>query len=332
MDKGIRLTIQEEMSIKKIGKAMVGWEINIDMDKLQCKDKIEKVHEIAIGILESGQFKIIEDNYLDSEFFIKCKSPMNFLKNSWAIPIEINAYLSSDIVHMDIRNLSPQNSSWSRAVYSKLLSDFKGSPLSFFEENLENSSLNPPHLRTAESMYQYCLDNNFGSGTNQDWAEKHFSLIENSLGKDEEVLMCFIGLHNYQSMTKHDNNYAYAITNKRMIMAQKKVIGEAIQTVTISNLNDVTMVTGLVVGTITIDTIKEIFNVAVNKTVAKSINDKIHDLLLELHSKGTDHSNGSSSAKTYSVADELLKYKELMDMGVLTQEEFDEKKKELLSQ
>ena len=33
----------------------------------------------------------------------------------------------------------------------------------------------------------------------------------------------------------------------------------------------------------------------------------------------------------FSVADELLKFKQLLDMGAITQEEFDKKKKELLS-
>jgi hypothetical protein len=35
--------------------------------------------------------------------------------------------------------------------------------------------------------------------------------------------------------------------------------------------------------------------------------------------------------KGFSVADELLKFKQLLDMGVLTQEEFDLKKVELLN-
>lgn len=77
-------------------------------------------------------------------------------------------------------------------------------------------------------------------------------------------------------MTKHDNNYAYAISNKRIIMAQKKLIGETLQSVAINNLNDVTLSTGLVLGIITIDTIKEKFNVGVAKHVDRSINSVIH--------------------------------------------------------
>ncbi len=34
---------------------------------------------------------------------------------------------------------------------------------------------------------------------------------------------------------------------------------------------------------------------------------------------------------SFSVADELIKYKELLDVGVISQEEFDKKKQQLLA-
>ena len=181
-------------------------------------------------------------------------------------------------------------------------------------------------MRTAEEMYQYCLDNNFGEGMNKKWGVKHFSLIEQALRPDEDVIMCFIGLHNYVSATKHDDNFAYAITSKRIIMAQQKLIGQNFQTVEIDNLNDVTMSTGLIMGIITIDTIKEKFNVAVNRLAATSINNKIHDVLSSLK----QNKNTPTIVQSSSSADEILKFKNLLDMGVISQEEFDKKKSELL--
>ena len=41
--------------------------------------------------------------------------------------------------------------------------------------------------------------------------------------------------------------------------------------------------------------------------------------------------NGETSNHTISNADELKKYKELLDSGAITQEEYDKKKKELLN-
>ena len=42
-------------------------------------------------------------------------------------------------------------------------------------------------------------------------------------------------------------------------------------------------------------------------------------------------SHRGNSVNSTSPADELIKYKQLLDMGALTQEEFDKKKKELLN-
>lgn len=182
-------------------------------------------------------------------------------------------------------------------------------------------------MKTAQEMYQYCIDNGFGEGQNKKWGIKHFSLIEEALGNDEYAIMCFIGLHNYISMSQHDQNYAYAITNKRIIMAQQKLIGQNFQTVAIDNLNDITMTTGMVFGKIIIDTIKETFNVGVNKLVAKNINNVIHDVLLSLKDSKT---SVSANASVESSADEILKYKNLLDMGAITEDEFNEKKRQLL--
>lgn len=49
----------------------------------------------------------------------------------------------------------------------------------------------------------------------------------------------------------------------------------------------------------------------------------------DILNKTTEEKNNNNNT-SFSAADELLKYKQLLDMGVLTQEEFDRKKEELL--
>ncbi|WP_279071469.1 PH domain-containing protein [Faecalicoccus pleomorphus] len=184
------------------------------------------------------------------------------------------------------------------------------------------------NLNAAKQMYQYCVDNHFGNGMNEKWGIKHFKLIEQALQSDEEVLMCFIGLHNYVSMTKHDNNFAYAITNKRVIMAQQKVIGQVVQSVLLKNLNDITANSGITLGVITIDTIKEKFNVCVDIQSANNICEKVHEVLLSMEDSRT--AQPQIQIQQTSSADEILKYKNLLDMGIITQDEFEQKKKQLL--
>lgn len=180
-------------------------------------------------------------------------------------------------------------------------------------------------MRTAEEMYDYCKKNDYGQGVNKKWDIKHFTLIQDSLAPDEEVLMCFVGIHNYVSASKHDGNYAYAITNKRIIMAQKKMIGESIQSIAFNNLNDITLSTGLLMGVIVIDTVKEVFNVGVNKKQARKINEQIHNLLIELQNRKI-----SPTQAQVSEADELLKFKKLLDAGAISEEEYNMKKEQIL--
>lgn len=77
----------------------------------------------------------------------------------------------------------------------------------------------------AEKLYDYCLDHGTGRGLNRKWGVKHFTLIVNNLMPKEKVAFVFIGLNNFKSAAKHDNNYAYAITDKRILMAQQNIIG-----------------------------------------------------------------------------------------------------------
>ena len=194
--------------------------------------------------------------------------------------------------------------------------------------NEKRERLGDDPMSTAEGMYQYCKENNFGKGFTDKWALKHFKILQDNLMKDEKVLMTFIGLHNYKSTTKHDNNYAYAVTNKRIIFGQKSITGEKFKSVSFEKINDITFEKGLVFGVLTLDTPQEKFNVALDAGSASSINSHIHEVIDSIKSIPHTYQEQISSV---SSADELKKYKELLDMGVITEEEFSAKKKQLLN-
>ena len=192
-------------------------------------------------------------------------------------------------------------------------------------------------MKTAREMYQYCEDNKLGTGMGQKWGTKHFTLIEKALMADEYVAVCFMGLHNYVSNTKHDNNFAYAITNKRVIMAQQRTFGTAVQFVSLEHVNDITFSTGPVFGVLTIDTIKEKFNVAVGKPIAANIHQRVQEHLanivwrsesLRAMEMGNQFIQGLKDGM--STADELRKFKGLLDDGVITEAEYANKKQQLL--
>lgn len=184
-------------------------------------------------------------------------------------------------------------------------------------------------MSTAEGMYQYCVDNNFGSGHNEKWGLKHFGVIEKNLMQGEVVLMAFIGLHNYESVTKHDHNFAYTITNKRIMFGQRSLTGEKLKSVAYEKINDTTFEKGLLFGILTIDTPQEKFNISLDKESATAINNNVHQVLDSL--KNSTIETHPVSIPGVSVADELKKFKELLDFGVITEEEFNAKKQQLLN-
>ena len=178
-------------------------------------------------------------------------------------------------------------------------------------------------MKTAEELYQYCEDNKLTDGQSRKWGLKHFGVVAAQLEPDEDVRMAFVGLHNQDGM-KNDGNFAYAVTNKRILLGQKKLMGQDLATVMLPQITDVTTSTGMLLGTVTINTLGTIFNVGINKQAVQAVSDRLHSLLAELQG------GGEKTAPASSAADEIKKFKELLDLGAITQEEFDAKKKQLL--
>lgn len=185
-------------------------------------------------------------------------------------------------------------------------------------------------MRTAEEMVQYCDENNTGSGFNAKWRLKHFQIVENQLNDDEEVLVAFIGIKNYVSLTNHEENWAYAVTNKRIIIGQKGLIGEKVDVISLRDLNDISFRKGLVFGVLIIDTIKEEFNVGIRKDIATNVHELVTNALMDLKEEMHQASQPVQQAKTDDPYEEVKKLKELLDMGIITEEEFNLKKKNIL--
>lgn len=69
---------------------------------------------------------------------------------------------------------------------------------------------------------------------------------------------------------------------------------------------------------------------SIYKTAYKSAQDALSALQLAVDKVDNNSSGTPVVQQTISSADELLKFKQLLDMGAITQEEFDTKKKQLL--
>ena len=196
-------------------------------------------------------------------------------------------------------------------------------------------------LKTPEEMYQYCIDNEWGTGMGcgKGGAIKRFNLLIQNLKDDENVYCVFIGLHNYKKQTKsNEGNYAYALTNKRCIMVQHKLFGVSVQAVDVESITNISFVkTGIYgingIGMICIDTYKETFNVAVGILEVENIYRLLHETWdnIRVSKSNVNNNRITISNDVKSPVEEIKEYKELLDMGIISKEEFEKKKKELLN-
>ena len=195
-----------------------------------------------------------------------------------------------------------------------------------FEKIISENNKTRIDLITAEGLYNFCITNNLGIGMTRNWGIKHFSVIIKALLPNENILLPFIGLYDYSGSTKHEGYYAFAITNKRIIIGQGKMIGQNLQTVELNNINDITLKTSTLSGNIIIDTYKETISIGLSSTYAENVYEKIQETINELKKTNTTQGNYKND-----IVSELKQYKELLDLEIITQEEFDKKKKELLN-
>ena len=128
---------------------------------------------------------------------------------------------------------------------------------------------------------------------------------------------------------------ALFVTNKRIIYGRKAGFlmgGTIIKALNIDDGTDVCSSDfGITSGRIVINTKNEKCSFEVGKKVASNIFAMISNAIQDiLEKKQASQTATTIIQQSTSSAEELKKFKELLDMGIITQEEFDAKKKQLL--
>lgn len=158
-----------------------------------------------------------------------------------------------------------------------------------------------------------------------DWGtRKEIAELPAILGKDEHVKAMTSGI-------TEGNTWLMVCTDKRVLMLDKGMLyGLRLIDIPLDRINSISQSKGLVCGEISITdgaTTRTIENIT-NGTVSFFADTVNKEIQLCKQAKVTPV---TQVVNTASAADELIKYKQLLDMGVLTQEEFAAKKKELLN-
>ena len=108
--------------------------------------------------------------------------------------------------------------------------------------------------------------------------KKHAKIVDNHLNPGEEVLYAFAAQKN-ESPLDIFMTYAVVLTNKRIILAQKRLIfGYFYTAITPDMFNDLTLKMGLIWGSVHIDTVKEVVKLS---NIQKGALDEIETYITE---------------------------------------------------
>lgn len=115
------------------------------------------------------------------------------------------------------------------------------------------------------------------------------------------------------------------LTNNRLMFIDKGMLyGTNYREIPFSKINGVSYSTKLLLATIRVDN-------GVNTTIIKNVPNETAPIFVKKIKDVIDSNNTGKTQQTFSVADELTKFKSLLDAGLLTQDEFDSQKQKLLN-
>ena len=124
--------------------------------------------------------------------------------------------------------------------------------------------------------------------------KEHCSIIDKHLNPGEEILYIFAGQKNDRAIDIM-NTYVVAFTNKRIILATKRVLfGYFFITVTPDMYNDLTISRGLLFGSVTIDTIKEVITITnIDPKALPEIETNISEIMIAQKKQYAKENNNS---------------------------------------
>jgi len=156
----------------------------------------------------------------------------------------------------------------------------------------------------------------------------HLNFLIDILDDDEDVLFLFVGLaENWGGAST-----ACAVTNKdTIVFASKGLLGnDNLKRIKISDIKEVSVSSTLILNDIVeVETLTEKFGLNFSGQ-EQAI--RVQNILRKYISRFEKENRSSNSTvlSSLSPADEIKKFKALLDEGIISEQEFDEKKKQLL--
>lgn len=169
--------------------------------------------------------------------------------------------------------------------------------------------------QTMERLKEVGVTDLFGT-------KKEVKGLPEVLKEDEQIMFATSGLVG-------SNTWLIVCTNIRVLFIDKGMIYGVKQVeITHEKINSVSFKTGMVFGEIHIHHGSD--QMLIKNVAKKTVKPMVDAINKEIENNKQQRNGNPSQAGVTSSADEIKKYKELFDMGAITEEEFTTKKKQLL--
>ena len=180
---------------------------------------------------------------------------------------------------------------------------------------------------TAIEMDEYCIRNGLGYFPDTSH-KKEFAVLEERIREKEHLLMAFTAnnLYNSESAPVWNGNIAVVLTDHRLLYGKKTLLGGSLKTV------DLIDIAGISENSFGNYETKLIIDFSIGDRIMLGLNRKNSDKVIEMLKENVDIQKKQEKREGFSVADELLKFKQLLDMKAITEEEYEKKKQELLGE
>lgn len=163
-------------------------------------------------------------------------------------------------------------------------------------------------LETAKEMYEYSCSHGFGTGIGRKSGLRNFEYLRTRLEKDEKVFLTFIALHDFRSMSCHKRNFAYALTNQRLVMAQVRFFWRyRFQAIPLNQIRSIGLDYDRSVGVMHIYLENDTLSIGMYSEIARALGEELSRQLPRIQALAHSLEPASASTEDTTTTDESRK-------------------------
>ena len=187
----------------------------------------------------------------------------------------------------------------------------------------------------CEALAGRCAADGLSDGMDPQLLRRNLAVVADGLEPDERPYVTFVAQANYRDARRNDGQFAFVATQRALHSSQRRLFGLHLVTLPWKTVTDIALDEGTERSVLTIQAPRDAMRLGLGPDEAMAVVEALRAAWrgTPLSSIPRDAGVDSSNVPTSPSADpyeEVKKAKELLDLGILTQEEFDRKKRQLL--